>query len=631
MVLQTLRKGASGFIAKAFLLLLTVSFLVWGIADVFRGQSARAVAKVGDTEISADAFRQQYLDQVQQIGRRTGRPFTPEQARAFGLDRQILNQMVAEATLDDTAKALGLAISDEEVARAVRANPALRRPGATEFDPAYFQQLLRANNLTEPRFLAAEKQRMLRQQIASALGGDLAPPAVLLDAAHRYESEQRAVAYMAVGPTAAGPVPAPTDEQLQAFFNTHKITFRAPEYRKITVLALTPAALAPWVQVADADVKAAYDRNSGRFGTPERRAVQQIVFSNADEAQQAADKIKAGETFEQIAAARGLSPKDIDLGTVVRADLIDPKIAEAAFSLPLDGTSAPIPGAFGSALVHVTKIEPGQTQPFEQVQDVLRKELALDRARRELLDKHDSIEDERGSGATLAEIAQKLGLHTETIDAVDRSGRDPTGAEIRDLPGSAEVVAGAFASRPGVETEPVQLPQNGGYVWYDLNEVTPARERPFDEVRDQVLDRWTEDETVKAVDAKAKQLLGELQGGQPLVQVATAAGLEVKTAQNLQRGRAASEFSADAVAKIFDVPLNGYGLAAGTVPAERIVFQVTGITVPEVTPAEQQAAARIGQQIETDLLLQYLAQLRSQIGVSVNERLLQQAIGAGTN
>jgi peptidyl-prolyl cis-trans isomerase D len=133
------------------------------------------------------------------------------------------------------------------------------------------------------------------------------------------------------------------------------------------------------------------------------------------------------------------------------------------------------------------------------------------------------------------------------------------------------------------------------------------------------------------VDAKAKQLLAELQAGQPLVQVATSAGLEVKTAQNLQRGRAASDFSADAVAKIFDVPLNGFGLASGTVPAERIVFQVTGITVPQVTPAEQQAAARIGQQIETDLLLQYLAQLRSQIGVSVNERLLQQAIGAGTN
>ena len=90
MVLQTLRKGASGWIAKIFLVILSLSFLVWGIADVFRGMGATSVASVGSTEISADAFRRQYLDQLQNISRRAGRPITPEQARAFGLDRQIL-------------------------------------------------------------------------------------------------------------------------------------------------------------------------------------------------------------------------------------------------------------------------------------------------------------------------------------------------------------------------------------------------------------------------------------------------------------------------------------------------------------------------------------------------------------
>ncbi len=57
-------------------------------------------------------------------------------------------------------------------------------------------------------------------------------------------------------------------------------------------------------------------------------------------------------------------------------------------------------------------------------------------------------------------------------------------------PRPAEVLNGAFASRPGTDNDPVQLPQNGGYVWYDVNEVTPSRERPFDEVREQVATRW---------------------------------------------------------------------------------------------------------------------------------------------
>lgn len=628
MVLQTLRKGASGLIAKAFLILLTVSFVIWGIADVFQGYGTSAVAKVGDTEIPVAAFRQQYLDQIQRISRTTGRAITPDQARAFGLDRQILNQMIGEAALDDDIKRRGLALSDDEIAREIRANPAFRRPGAAEFEPAYFEQLLRANGFTEARFIALEKERVLREQIVEALTGEMSVPAVLRDAIHHYESEQRDISYVAVTPPALGAVPEPTEEQLRAFYDAHKITFRAPEYRKVAVLALTPASLAQWIDVPETDVRAAYEANPARFGTPERRQVQQIVFSNADEAQAADDKIKSGASFLDIAAARGLTAKDVDLGLVTKSDLIDPRIAEAAFSLPVDGTSGPIPGAFGSALVHVVRIEPGQQKPFDEVKDQLRQEIALERARRDLLDKHDAIEDERASGSTLVELSQKLGLNMETVEAVDRSGRDTTGAEVTGIPARADVVGGAFATQPGVEADAVQLPQNGGYVWFDVLEVTPSRERPFDEVKDLVRSRWTEDETVKAVAAKAQELLDAAQGGKSLADVAAGAGLEVKTAEGLQRGRATGDFSTDALNRIFDAKAGVFGTAPGTSPTERLVFQVTKVTVPPVSPAEEAVTAQIAQQMENDLLVQYVNGLRGELGVSVNERSFQAAIGA---
>ncbi|MEW6256815.1 MAG: SurA N-terminal domain-containing protein [Pseudomonadota bacterium] len=627
MVLQTLRKGASGFIAKAFLLLLTVSFVIWGIADVFRGYGTNAVAKVGDTEIPVAAFRQQYLDQIQRISRQTGRPISQDQARAFGLDRQVLNQMIGEAALDDDLKRRGLALSDADVAREIRANPSYRRPGAAEFDPVYFEQLLRANGLTEARFLTMEKQRLLRQALVQSVAGDIPAPAVLMDAIHRYETEQRDISYVLVGPQAAGALPEPTQEQLKAFYDAHKVTLRAPEFRKIAVVSLTPATLAPWIQVSDTDVKAAYDTNPARFGTPERRQIEQIVFSNADDAQAADAKIKAGATFLDIAQARGLGPKDIDLGLVTKSDLIDPKIAEAAFSLPDGGTSAPLPGAFGSALVHVVRIVPAQQKPFDEVKDQLRQEIALERARRDLLDKHDAIEDERAGGATLAELSQKLGLTLETIEAVDRSGRDPEGAEIIAIPARSDVVAGAFAGSPGLENDAVQLPQNGGYVWYDILEVTPSRERPFDEVKDLVKARWTEDETVKAVAAKGTTVMDAAKGGQPLADVASAAGLEVKTADGLQRGRPSGDFSTDAIAKIFDAKLGAFGTAAGTSPTERVVFQVVKSTLPPASAADDQLGAQVSDQLESDLLNQYVDALRKQFGVSVNERSFQIAVG----
>ena len=45
--------------------LLVVSFAVWGIGDIFRGFGQNSVAKIGDTEISIEQFRQYYNDKLQ--------------------------------------------------------------------------------------------------------------------------------------------------------------------------------------------------------------------------------------------------------------------------------------------------------------------------------------------------------------------------------------------------------------------------------------------------------------------------------------------------------------------------------------------------------------------------------------
>lgn len=630
MVLQTLRKGASGWIAKIFLLLLTLSFVVWGIADVFRGFGASTVATVGGTDIPAADYRNAFLEQVQRIGRSTGKGLTTEQARAFGLDRQVLNQMIADATLDEQARRLGLAVGDAQIAKEIQSNPNYRRPGADSFEPAYFDQLLRANGLTEQRFVASEKKRALREQVIDALGDGIVAPKTLLDALHRYDGELRNVSYILVTAGAAGALPGPTDDQLKAYFEAHKVAFRAPEYRKVSVLALTPVALTAGITITDEEARAAYERDIAHFGTPERREVQQIVFAKPEEAAEASEKIKAGTSFADIATARGLTAKDTDLGLVTKSAIIDPKIAEAAFSLADGATSGPVQGRFGIALVHVAKIEPGTTRPFDEVKAELMQEMALSKARRELLDKHDAVEDERASGATLAETAQKLGLKLQVFDAVDRSGRDPKGDAV-EVPGGLEVVSGAFEAAPGVETDTVQLPQNGGFIWYETNAITPSRERTFDEAKAAVTARWTEDETAKAIEAKAKALLAKAESGTPLAQVAGEAELPIQMADALRRGRADGNFSPESLQAVFDAKDGGFGETPAAKAPGRIVFQVTKVIVPPPTEADARVAQDLSRQLQNDVLMQYLGGLQKQIGVQINQRVYAQSVGAQTN
>src|SRR5260370_24637359 len=126
-MLRGMRKASSNWLGKTIMAVvmgvLIVSFGVWGIADIFHGFGQSTLAKVGRTEISLNQFRQLYTDRLQQISRQFGRPLTTEQARAFGLDRQVLQQTIAEAALDEDARRLGLGQSDEEAMRTIVRDP----------------------------------------------------------------------------------------------------------------------------------------------------------------------------------------------------------------------------------------------------------------------------------------------------------------------------------------------------------------------------------------------------------------------------------------------------------------------------------------------------------------------------
>src|SRR5580692_11630293 len=156
-MLRGLRKASSNWLGKTIMSVvmgvLIVSFGVWGIADIFRGFGQSKLATIGHTEISVEQFRQLYTDRLQQIGRQFGRPLTSDQARAFGLDRQVLQQMVAEAALDEDARRLGLGQSDAETMRTIFSDPNFKGAGG-KFDPARFQAMIRQFGLSEQRYVA---------------------------------------------------------------------------------------------------------------------------------------------------------------------------------------------------------------------------------------------------------------------------------------------------------------------------------------------------------------------------------------------------------------------------------------------------------------------------------------------
>ena len=281
-------------------------------------------------------------------------------------------------------------------------------------------------------------------------------------------------------------------------------------------------------------------------------------------------------------------------------------------------------------LLQVGKIEPGSQKTFEEVAPQIKREIAESRAKTEIGNLRDKFEDERAAGSTLAEAAKKLGLKSRTIDAVDRSGRGPDEKPIADLPKLPDVVAAAFASDVGVDNDPLQLP-SGGYLWFDVTGITPARDRALDEVKDKVAARWRDDEIAKRLQAKANDMVGKLKAGTALDQLATEAGLKVVTATDLQRGKSGGFAPAKLVEAAFKTPKGVPASAVGDEETTRFVFSVTDVTDPPLDPiAGKQLTTLLQNSYSDDIVGAYVSQLENDFGVSFNQQALNQVIGGGT-
>jgi peptidyl-prolyl cis-trans isomerase D len=631
-MLRGLRKASSNWLGKTIMAVvmgvLIVSFGIWGIADIFRGFGQSTLATVGRTEISLNQFRQLYTDRLQQIGRQFGRPLTMEQARAFGFDRQVLQQTIAEAALDEDARRLGLGQSNEETMRVVVSDPTFQGING-KFDPVRFQGMIRQMGYSEQRYIDDQRRVSLRRQIAGSIAAGLAPPKALIEALSRFQNETRSIDYIKLDAAQAGTIDPPSPETLAGYFDDHKAQFRAPEYRKLSFVLITPEEIGKWSDVSDEDAKKLFEQRRDRLGTPEQRQVSQIVFPNAEEAQAARGRIGGGLSFEDLAKERGLAAADVDLGLVAKSAILDPDIANAAFSLPSGEVSQPVQGKFGVALVKVGTIQPGVEPSYEGMAANLKKEIATERARTKVAELRDKMEDERGGGASVIEAAQKLGLSPIIVEAADRSGRMPNGQPVTSIPSGLDVVSQAFGSDVGVDNDPIAF--KGGYVWYDVLSITPSRERNLEEVKDQVEAKWRDDQISVRLRTKATEMVQKLEQGGKLADEAAAAGLKVESAVGFKRDGSPPGVPSGAVAAAFRTAKDGVGQTPGAGGSEWIVFRVTDVTVPPVDVSSEdmkKLKETLERAMTDEQVAQYVTRLEKDIGTNINEAAFAQVTGA---
>ncbi|MBN9590254.1 MAG: hypothetical protein BGN85_10490 [Alphaproteobacteria bacterium 64-11] len=629
-MIQWMHALSKSWVATLLMGGLALSFVLWGIGDVFQGGTSNSVAVVGGTEVTQGAFSRAYRNMIRNQGAQMGTEITPEMAQKMGLGQVALQQMVSRTALDNVATDLGLTTSDAAVAEDVRTMSAFR--GASgQFDRATFQQAIQNAGYTEQQFLEEMREDKTRTQLTDAVEANFILPDAYAQGLFLYINERRAADYVVLGPDAAGTIAPPTDKQLEDYVKADASRYSTPEYRDAEYAVITPADVAGQINVTDAQIKQQYEAMKDTYVVPEKRDVQQIEFKTEAEARAARQKIDSGTSFEQLATQRGLKPADISLGTLTEAGLPDPVRAKAIFALPLNQVSQPLKTAFGSwVLARATKIEPGSSRTLEQATPEIRKTLQDQLSQAKLVDAVNVYSDARNSGDDLAQAAKKAGMRVEHLKAVDSAGLAPDGTR-SSAPADPEFLSALFTAEVGEDGDPFNSKLGNFYVIH-VNGVTPPKLKPLDQVRDAAVAAWTAGQRSKVLSDKAKALAAQATKDKSLDAIAKSLGVAVQHSPALSRQTNDAVFSAELVQDVFNAAPGGVVWGPEGMTGNFVIARVSGIAHPPLNPNDPgyaQGAAQLSRAVAGDFTISLSNAARDRQGVKVNQQLVNSTIGAG--
>ncbi|MFA7305328.1 MAG: SurA N-terminal domain-containing protein [Hyphomicrobium sp.] len=624
-MLDAMRRGAQTPVAKLLFGLLCVSFAIWGVADVFQGRGRGAVAKVGHTEISAEEFRRSYQNELDRIARQSNQRISAEQGHAFGLDRQVLAQMIAGAAIEAHADQLGLAISDKTLAEGIQTDPNFQTDG--KFSRQGFENLLQQIGLSEQGFLNLRRKDELRGAIVGALIKSQSVPKPLLDEMHAYNQEKRVIEWVKIDPDAVT-VAEPDEATLKKRYEDDKAKYMTPEYRKVQVLMLTADDLKKNIAISDEDIAKAYDNDKDSYNTPEQRRVQQIAFKDRAAAEAALKALRDGtKSLADVAKEAGAKDTDVDLGLINKKALIDPKVADVAFSIEKDKYSDVIDGRFATVIVRVTQIEPGTTKTLADVKDQVRDKLANEKVHGDLQTKRDDVEDARLAGKTLKEVADQLHLTFKEIAATDATGLGPDGKPVLETPDVRKITARAFA--PDSSDDSAIDLSNDGYAWVNVLSSDAPKQKTYDEVKDAVKQDYMSSEHHRLLDELAKKLTDKVNAGEPMTAIEAEAKGKVEKTEPITRKTIPQGISQSMVSQAFGLAKGKAGHGAASDNTTEIVFRVADVTpaaAPTLTETDE-LTRRLQDELANQSLTEYTEALKKRFGASVNQAELNSAVG----
>ncbi|OLO03286.1 SurA N-terminal domain-containing protein [Salinicola socius] len=507
-MLQRIREGSQGWVAKAIVGAIIVTFALFGAESLvsYFASGSNDAATVNGESISRQAVETQV-----QRGIRSGQ-VPPEQERQFR--GQVLDQLIRQRTLDQYAREGGLHISDSQLDQLIVSLPEFQDQDGHFSDELFTNRLAQAG-YTPSSFRRELRADTLRRQIQQGL----AASAFLLPAEKArlasLQQQQRTFRYAQLTAADLDQPVAPSDADLQQYYDQHQQDFRRPAQVKVNYLVLNQDDVAKDVEVTDDQLRQAYEQAQAE--APREVSHILVTFGDDRTEQQARErltevqsKLEQGADFAELAREysddSSSADRGGDLGAIQKGFFGD-EFDDAAFSLEPGQVSKIVQTQYGFHLIKVTGVD---IPSFEDDRDALTEQVKLEKSQSLFNERVQKLTDEAYQADDLTTVADELGL---TVQTSDWFSQDAGGEGVLSNPDAAAAAFSPDVLEDGYNSDVIETDDQQRVVLHVVDH-RDASTLPLEEVRDQVMAAVKTQQTRQQLLARAAEVRQSLESGE---------------------------------------------------------------------------------------------------------------------
>ncbi|WP_282132035.1 SurA N-terminal domain-containing protein [Pseudoalteromonas aliena] len=541
-MLEKIREGSQGPVAKIILGAVILSFALAGIGSYLGQTTEQPVAEVNGVKISQTDFNRAYQNERSRLEQQFGEYFAQISADPTYMARirqGVIDRLVQQELQTQLAAELGLRVSDASIRKTILELPYFQV--GEQFNNDRYLQVIRQMNFQPDAFREYLRKDMTRSQLVSAVAGTDFALDSELKSAIALQQQTRSIDYLVVNKEALAADIVITDEQVSDYYELNASQFLSPELISVNYIELKAEDITV-ESVTEDDVKAYYEQNKAQYVEPEKRRVSHILIDNSEDDDAAKEKadtllaqLKEGADFAELAQSSSDDIVSAELGgdlEWIERDVMDPAFEDATFALKNKGEfSDVVVSEFGYHIIKLTDIQPQQVKAYDDVKADLRAEL-------EQAEKVDAFyEKQTEMGALAFEISDRLD------DAAEAAGLEIKSTSLLALnalpePLNNASVITALSSvdllEDKVNSEVIELGNEHAIV-VRVNEHKPATTKPLSEVSEQIKTRLVNEQSSTLAKSKARSLFAEVQAGKGLNDVASEQSLTVRQEAQLTR------------------------------------------------------------------------------------------------